>query len=69
MVELEDEEDGGEGEGGEREPPPALERKVKSLAVSKVGCDGCMVNQFPDVIPSAHTRHPFLTYGRSPPAC
>lgn len=36
VVELEEEENGGEGEG---ETPPTLERTVKSLAVSKVGCD------------------------------
>lgn len=42
VVELEEEENGGEGEGGkggEGETPPTLERTVKSLAVSKVGCD------------------------------
>lgn len=39
VVELEEEENGGEGEGGEGETPPTLERTVKSLGVSKVGCD------------------------------
>lgn len=39
VVELEEEENGGEGGGGEGETPPTLERTVKSLAVSKVGCD------------------------------